>query len=93
MQEYILRRKVPPKEIIFYRDGVGEGMYDLVKKDEIAQLMRAIGEICVQHKQEVSFLFPTFPFPLPFSRIAVFFPAFPAFSFSFAFRENLLYKD
>ena len=30
MQEYMARRKVPPKEIIFYRDGVGEGMYDLV---------------------------------------------------------------
>jgi hypothetical protein len=30
MQEYLLRRKAPPKEIIFYRDGVGEGMYDLV---------------------------------------------------------------
>jgi hypothetical protein len=31
MQEYIARRKVPPKQIIFYRDGVGEGMYQLVR--------------------------------------------------------------
>jgi len=50
MHEYIARRKTPPKQIIFYRDGVGEGMYELVKEKEIEQLMRAVGEFCAQAK-------------------------------------------
>jgi len=52
MQEYLLQRKLPPKEIIFFRDGVGEGMYDTVKKEEIEQLMRVMGELSLQYKQE-----------------------------------------
>lgn len=56
MEEYLLQRKTPPKEILFYRDGVGEGMYDIVKKDEIEQLMRVMGEICLRFKQEVILL-------------------------------------
>jgi len=46
LQEYLARRKVPPKQILFYRDGVGEGMYELVREKEIELLMRAIGIAC-----------------------------------------------
>ena len=57
MTEYIAQRRTPPKEIFFYRDGVGEGMYDLVKEKEIEQLMRAVGMFCLQHKTEVKYKF------------------------------------
>ena len=35
-----------PTDILFYRDGVGEGMYSDVQTFEIAQTKRAFGEIC-----------------------------------------------
>lgn len=53
MEEYLKQRKVPPSEIIFYRDGVGEGQYEEVKKEEIAQLMRVMAVLCLQFKQEL----------------------------------------
>jgi len=49
MHEYMAQRKAPPKQIIFFRDGVGEGMYDLVKEKEIEQLMRAVREVCSKY--------------------------------------------
>jgi eukaryotic translation initiation factor 2C len=53
MVEEILREtKRTPRNLLFYRDGVGEGMYDQVADQELKQLRAKVTEIYAMKKQE-----------------------------------------
>jgi eukaryotic translation initiation factor 2C len=45
LASYKKKNKKLPQRIIFYRDGVGEGMYNRVKQEEVAQLTKALADL------------------------------------------------
>jgi len=53
MQQHLKERKAMPDHVIFYRDGVGEGMYDQVKEQELSnKLLPVLKKFAVQYKKE-----------------------------------------
>jgi len=51
MQQHLKERKAMPDHVIFYRDGVGEGMYDQVKEQELSKLQTVLTKIASGYKK------------------------------------------
>jgi len=52
MVEYMKQNRKPPKNVLFYRDGVGEGMYERIDVEEVLPLRQEFYAIAQQYKCE-----------------------------------------
>ena len=59
VEGYKKANKILPKKILFYRDGVGEGQIDIVKKDEIAKIKAGLEQKYGKHCPALSVVLVT----------------------------------